>query len=309
MKRRHYRTIWHPIFYTIIRKTHPRGYRVQYEVPLGTLPPRADVLIIRKVSAKVGRIQRLPSLYSRLGEHTLLEYKGATSGCEGADVGVLLGYGSLYASQRKLEVSSVVLMLLASRLEGRVKKVLEERDSGLREVEAGVWEGRLAGHIFYFFELEEVGRSQVKNEVLRMATREMLDEEFTLKGLTKETAALYYEIGHALKGPAHYREEDMEGQKRLEKSYGRGLEKVLSKFPVKVRLAGLSPEDRMAGLSPMDRMAGLEPQEVMARYSTLDRLAGLSPMDRLAGLSADEIRFLMQTFQAEQSPEPPTSRS
>ncbi|MFM7199873.1 MAG: hypothetical protein ACKO6N_03710 [Myxococcota bacterium] len=300
MKRKHFRTIWHPIFYTIIRKTHPRGYRVQYEVPLGTLPPCADLLIIRKVSNKVGRIQRLPSLYGRLGEHTILEYKGATSGCEASDVGVLLGYGSLYASQRKLEVSSVRLMLLASRLEARVKQALEDRKSGLREVEAGVWEGRLAGHTFYFFELEEVGRSRVENEVLRMATREMLDEEFTLKGLTKETAALYYEIGHALKGPVHYREEDMEGQKRLEKSYGRGLEKVLSKFPVKVRLAGLSPEDRVAGLSPLDRLAGLSP---------LDRLAGLSPVDRLAGLSAEEIRSLIQTFQAELSPEPPTSRS
>jgi len=171
MKRKHFRTIWHPIFYTVIKKTRPRGYEVQYEVPLGTLPPRADLLMLRKVGVKQGKVRELPSLFNRLGEHTILEYKGATATCEARDIDVLLGYGSLYGARRGLGVERVVLMLLSGRLEERVREGLERRGVVLEEVESGVWEGYLAGHKFVYFELEKVWRSDEANEVLGLATK------------------------------------------------------------------------------------------------------------------------------------------
>ena len=317
MKRKHFRTIWHPIFYTVIKKTRPRGYEVQYEVPLGTLPPRADLLMLRKVGVKQGKVRELPSLFNRLGEHTILEYKGATATCEARDIDVLLGYGSLYGARRGLGVERVVLMLLSGRLEERVREGLERRGVVLEEVESGVWEGYLAGHKFVYFELEKVWRSDEANEVLGLATKALLEEGFTLKRLTKRTAELYYEVGHALKGPVHYMEEDMEGENAVKKGYRRGLEKVLSKlgvderllglapqevlsrYPTSERLAGLAPQERLAGLAPQERLAGLAPQEVLSRYPTSERLAGLAPQERLAGLAVEDKRELLLKLKEE----------
>jgi len=197
----------------------------------------------------------------------------------------------------------VVLFLLAPRLEPRLKAALLERGMSLQQPEPGVWEGVLAGHPFYFFELEIVGLSREENDPLRMATRELLDESFSLKRLTKESAALYYDIGHAIKGPAHYREEDMQARRQLERSYDQGLQKVLSKFPLSERLAGTKPEEVISRYTVAERLAGLAPQERLAGLAPQERLAGLAPQERLAGLAPQDKRQLLATLQAELDPD------
>lgn len=50
----------------------------------------------------------------------------------------------------------------------------------------------------------------------------------------------------------------MAGQKRVTRPYERGLEKVLAKFPVSARLAGLTLEERLDGLTSEEKQALLK---------------------------------------------------
>jgi len=133
-RRKQYRTVWHPIFYTLVRGTLPGIYRMLIELLLGEMPPRADLVIIRREPGAPppdDELEELPALYTRLGEHTLVEFKGGTDRVEARDVAIVLGYANLYLAKHHLSLEQLRLIFVGPRLKESFLHGVESRGGSL----------------------------------------------------------------------------------------------------------------------------------------------------------------------------------
>ena len=66
---------WHPFFAYLLRPLVERCYEVRTDVPVGDLPRRSDITLVRKTSDVPSLLR---GLWSRLTPWNVLEYKGPT---------------------------------------------------------------------------------------------------------------------------------------------------------------------------------------------------------------------------------------
>src|SRR4051794_11436780 len=85
------RTAWHPLLVALLERFLPKGYKLIPEMLLGRLSQRVDILVVR-LEAEPGPVEKLHSILDYLAAHTLIEHKGPTDDLAGEDVLVLLGY-------------------------------------------------------------------------------------------------------------------------------------------------------------------------------------------------------------------------
>jgi hypothetical protein len=73
----------------------------------------------------------------------------------------------------------------------------------------------------------------------------------------------------------------------------------LSKLSAEERLAGLSPTERLRGLKPEERLWGLKPEERLSGLKPEERLIGLRPEERLSGLKPEDMLNLLNLDEIE----------
>ncbi len=81
---------WHPFFAYLLRPLVERCYDVQTDLPVGDLPRRSDITLVRKTSDVPLLFQ---GLWSRLTPWNVLEYKGPTVSPRFAELHDLLELG------------------------------------------------------------------------------------------------------------------------------------------------------------------------------------------------------------------------
>jgi hypothetical protein len=94
------RTAWHVGFFRLIEQRRPSCFEVTSEYPFGTLPQRADLLLVRRLWPEVRR-------------EGIVEYKSPASPYAHSDLLVLLGCQHFSASADRLPEHFDLLLALA----------------------------------------------------------------------------------------------------------------------------------------------------------------------------------------------------
>jgi hypothetical protein len=144
---------WHPLFTRLLRPQVERYYEIRTEVPVGDLPRRADLVLLRRVGAGPLPFQ---GLWRHLTPWNALDFKGRTEAARPAHLPLLveLGLGiarrlheeGQAASTRRVAAEGISFWYLASRL-GR--RFVQAAAGGLQDwglLSPGVWHGRVLGH-------------------------------------------------------------------------------------------------------------------------------------------------------------------
>jgi hypothetical protein len=95
------RTWWHPLLVRVLNYELSNAYDVQDELPVGQMPLRVDILLIRRASGQVSSKARrdLSVLLPLLNQFTLVEFKAPTDRLRRGDLAKLLGCSLLWHSQ------------------------------------------------------------------------------------------------------------------------------------------------------------------------------------------------------------------
>jgi hypothetical protein len=144
---------WHPFFAYLLRPLVERCYEVQTDLPVGDLPRRSDITLVRKTSAAASPFR---GLWRWLTPWNVLEYKGPTVSPRFAELHDLLELGlgihrrlnELQGKARLPEVGYPEMSLwylvnhVGRRFLTRVRQYLPE----LTPVTAGLWRGQVFSH-------------------------------------------------------------------------------------------------------------------------------------------------------------------
>jgi hypothetical protein len=290
------------------------AFDVHDELSVGTLPLRADLVLMRRGQAEIPELARrwLPSLVERLNHWTLIEFKSPVDALERGDLERLLAVALLFSAQQPEPVvpADLSLVILAPSLTAPFKADVGRLGMTLVEETEGV--SRIAGGLFTTWVLE-TDRLAGRNEpVLTVFSRVFLRDPQLIMEMVRdpETQPVmryvfqqirqFQQMGEAfMVQHTHTAEMDQEYAAFKEAFISSLTPEDLAALPPEERTAGLSPEDRMAGLSAEERLAGLSAEERLAGLSAEERLAGLPAEERLAGLSAEERRRILDRLREE----------
>lgn len=310
------RTAWHPLLVRLLRWLLRDAYEVRDEVPVGAMPLRIDVLLIRREVGQVSPVASAyaPELIARLRRRTLIEFKSPADSLEAGDWEALMAYTLHYLQQDPLPLANeeLSLVFLAPCLTRPFLERLALRGLQITAVadEKGVHQ--ISGGLFDTWVIETDEMAGRNRPLLSVFSRRFLKQPRDI--MQELTAAGYGRmLLYVAQQIKQFRQTDAEGISMLPDVGGPELEpEVISEFlqmltaeqrlqgltpadivrviPVQELLQGLAPEDRLEGLSPEDRLEGLSPE---------DRLEGLSTEDLLEGLSHEERMRLKKLLEAE----------
>jgi len=271
------------------------AYEVKGEVPVGTMPLRVDIVLIRRLRGRLPKsaARELAALLPRLNRHTLIEFKGPTDALRRGDMDALLAHAHLYVAQsrRPIDHRHVSLIVIAPRLNRALRDDISRHGFTIHDEEPGIH--RIDGPVFSTWVVETavaVGASHpllsVTSPVFLKSPDRIIEElrthgyedllDFMLQRIRQfESAGKAFAMQHT-------------NLKEMRKTFKALREQIVEEAPIQVRLRGLSPKDRLEGLSPEARLEGLSPEA---------RLEGLSPEARLEGLSANELDEMRQLIE------------
>jgi hypothetical protein len=143
-------TQWHPLFAQLLRPLLEGYYDVQTGVPVGDAPRLADLVLVRRTSARALPFQ---GLWKDLTTWSVLEFKGPTVSPRRGDLDLLveLGLGihrrlneeRAKQKQRPLGAEEVSFWYLANRLGQRFLRTAQANLGPLEPWGAGVWRCRV----------------------------------------------------------------------------------------------------------------------------------------------------------------------
>ena len=281
------RTWWHPLLVRVLNYELSSAYDVQDELPVGQMPLRVDILLIRRASGQVSSeaSRDLSVLLPLLNQFTVVEFKAPTDRLRRGDLAKLLGCSLLWHSQQKERISAadMSLVVMAPKMTRVFREELSLLNSKAKRVGTGIF--RIEGWPFATWVVETDPIAKEGESVLSMFSRVFLqDRERIIERLmqTDSVSVLYYvfqqiqwfrDQGKEFAMQHAHSEHIVEWEEDLKTSFLRSL-------PVEDLLRGLAPEERLRGLPPEERLRGLPPEE---------RLRGLPPEERLRGLPPEEI--------------------
>lgn len=143
---------WHPFLAELLRMDYGDRRIVEDEVPLGDMPLKADLLLIRRDLSVA-----LPFPFNCLGARTLVEYKSPDDVAKQESLVKLEAYGLLYCLHEKIERrQDLTLWLVASHFQKDVSRPNGAFLAGEREVGAGVHGGTVDGFPTFFIDLNRL---------------------------------------------------------------------------------------------------------------------------------------------------------
>jgi hypothetical protein len=283
---------------------------VQDEVPVGKLPWRVDILLIRREAGQLSEANQrdASALVALLNRFTLVEFKAPTDSLETGDLAQLFGCAFLWHSQQaeRVAIEDVSLIVLAPRVNEALKSELLCLGCELREEQPGAHRAVAAPFATWLLETDIMAQRGVP--ILSLVSRVFLHEH----------QRIMRELSRSGHSPLlHYALQQMQQFRRLGEDFAMQhadseflvqLEEelqtaLLESLPLEKRLQGLSPEELAALVQLEDKLqaALLESLPLEKRLRGLtpeDRVQGLSPEDRVRGLSAEELVTCLSEEQA-----------
>jgi hypothetical protein len=144
---------WHPLFTRLLRPQLERYYEMRTEVPVGDLPRRADLVLLRRVGPEPMPFQ---GLWRYPPPWNALDFKGRTESARPAHLPLLIELGLGIARRLredlrdhaggKVAAEEISFWYVASRLGNRF---LNAAAGGLQNwslLNPGIWHGCVLGH-------------------------------------------------------------------------------------------------------------------------------------------------------------------
>ncbi len=255
-------TAWHPMLVALLERFLPRGYKLFPEFLLSRLSQRADILVVR-LEAEPGPVERLHSILDYLRAHTLIEYKGPTDDLGGEDMLVLLGYGYQYMRRARLQdPSEVCLMVIADRMTQSFLAQAKRCGVDLAEVERGLWQGRFGGFVMHGVETGKAAERGRTEHLLYTFSRAFVADPAGVRPLDQEEAQVYIWLyqqvqqfrqargAMAVKDGDTFEQSMMEMFESLSAAHPELIGRLLARCTPEQRLQGLTPEDLLRSLGP-----------------------------------------------------------
>jgi hypothetical protein len=298
---------WHPLFAHLLRPLLQEHYHIQTDVPVGDLPREADIVLVRRVSA---RPPSFHGIWRHLRRWNVLEFKGPTDSPALRDLDLLLEVGlgierrlneeRARQGDRPLDRAEVSYWYLANhvgqRFCGEVERLLGQALEGVGE---GLW------------------RCRAFERVLLVVSRDLLPvdgESVPLHLVTRESAQRSRQLAvTVLKQP------------RLVQDYGsflaqlhpEALEEVLRMNPLleKEPTFDLQPLIKLMGLKRVIDQIGLKQViDQVGLKQVIDQVGLKQVIDEvgldglLAELSPEQIAELQRRLPSEAPPRPAKRR-
>ena len=275
------RTWWHPLLVRLLEHSLSPAFEVRDEVSVGTLPLRADIVLIRREQLEVPDSARaqIPALLRRLNRWTLIEFKSPVDSLQRGDLDRLLGVAHLFCGQQPepLDSADLSLIVLAPSVTDHFETDVRLRGMTQVREEPGVI--RIDGGLFPLWLLESDGLTGPQEPVMAVISRVFLRQGRrimeTVRGFGSDPALLY-----AIQQIEQFRSlgENFMVQHTHTLEMDQEYAALKDAF-----VRSLSPEERLAGLSLQERLADLSLEE------------------RLAGLTAEQRRQLLKLLEREAS--------
>jgi hypothetical protein len=108
------RTWWHALLVRLLDHVLSASYEIRDEVPIGKLPLRIDIVLIRREDGRIPEhlTQELRTVAERLNQWTLVEFKGPTDTLQCGDLDRLLACAHLFCAQQAQTIASSDLTLI-----------------------------------------------------------------------------------------------------------------------------------------------------------------------------------------------------
>jgi hypothetical protein len=259
------RTWWHPLLVRLLEYALSPAYEVRDEVSVGTLPLRADIVLVRREQAEVPELARrsLPALVERLNRWTLIEFKSPVDSLERGDLDRLLGVAHLFCAQQPEPIASanLSLVILAPSLTKPFEADAKLRGLVLLEEEPGVF--RIEGGVFVVWLLEADRLTGPGEPAVTVFSRVFLRDPRVIMQMVRDPATdpalryvyqqirQFHQLGDAfMVQHTHTAEMDQE--------YAAFRDAFIQSLGPDERLAGLSAEDVFEALTPEQRVRLLD---------------------------------------------------
>ncbi len=172
------RTWWHPLFAQMLDFALASAYTVDKEVPVGKMPLRVNILLVRREGEELPEARRREflALLPLLNRFTLIEFKGPTDILEAGDFAQLLGCAYLWHSQQSGLVSheEVSLIVLAPRVSTPLVNELRLLGFHSSQHEAGIF--RVTGLPFATWLVETDVMAERGQPILSLVSRVFLND-------------------------------------------------------------------------------------------------------------------------------------
>jgi hypothetical protein len=304
------RTWWHPLLVRLLDHVLSTAYWVQDEVPVGQLPLRVDILLMRRQTGQLSEANQrdASALVALLNRFTLVEFKAPTDSLATGDLARLFGCAFLWHSQqaKRVAIEEVSLIVLAPRVNEALKSELLCLGCELREEQPGVHRAVAAPFTTWLVETDIMAQRGVP--ILALVSRVFLHEnQRIMRELSRSghSPLLYYALQQVqqfrrLGEDFAMQHADSEFLVQMEDELQAAL---LESLPLEKRLQGLSPQDRLQGLSAKELAVWVQMEDelqaaLLESLPLKKRLQGLSPQDRVQGLSPEELAACLTEDQA-----------
>jgi hypothetical protein len=306
------RTWWHPLLVTVLEHDLLPAFEVRDEVSVGTLPLRADIVLVRRGEAETpDRARRsFRALAERLNHWTLIEFKSPVDSLERGDLARLIGISCLFIAQQPevIAASEMSLVILAPSVTKAFQAEVQQFGLRLLEDEPGIW--RIEGGLFTTWLLELDRLAPADEPALAIFSSVFLRDRQLIMDMVRDpdTQPMMRYVFQQIRqfqqrGEAfmiqhtHTAEMDQEYAAFMEAFMQSLTPEHLAALPADAAfkeafVQSLTPEDLVA-LSPEERLAGLSPEERLAGLSPEARVSGLSPHDLLHALTPEKRKWLI----------------
>ncbi len=246
------RTLWHLLFRRLLLERAPSGFVIQDEFPLSKEPQRIDFLVLRKTSedeqSRPARV--MSSLWSRLQDITVMEFKSCRRPFRRTDNMRLLGYAAQYIASAKPPLPDYrrlgTVLLVPERTDALYGELGEMRQH-LQPLEPGYFkvlgETQFKGLVV---DLSEVARAE-RDALLKFFAEDTMDNEDAERWLFEQAVL------------------DGEGRMALEKApdFKELVERLMASDRARqIVKETMTKEERLEGLSTKDRLEGLSEEEL-----------------------------------------------
>jgi hypothetical protein len=305
-------TQWHPLFAQLLRPLLERYYEIETNMPVGDAPRQADVVLLRRKSAKKPPFH---GMWKNLITWNVLEYKGPTVSARLDDLDELveLGLGinrRLNEEQDKekqtpLRPQEISWWYLANHLGRRFLRDAPQRLGELQAWGQGIWRCVLMQRPLYLVSRVELPveedslplhvlgseTSETDREVVQvLAGQPRLWENYrevllTLHpNLVEELKAM---AKTTKKGPKFHLKPliDFMGEKQY-------IAESLKETGPKPFLEQLDPKQVVEEMGPKQLLAQMDPKQVVEELGPKPLLAQIEIDQLLEGLSPDKVREL-----------------
>jgi hypothetical protein len=254
---------------------------VEAEVSLTQEPQKADLLLIRRRSARLDEARVLRRLWRMLSTHTLMEFKSISRPPRSGDLVRLLGYAAQYHGPRFGKIGgaeNLSLVMVTACMSRVLRRDAERMHWTIDDLQGGYHAVRGTPYPTFLVLLDDVSQSEA----------DRLLGAFGHGTLGDDREAGWWMLAHRT-NTAEVNMADLEGWEDF-------MKKLRQTIPAEVLASLLYPEERIAGLKPEERVAGLKPEERVAGLKPEERRAGLTPDETVLVLADEILRILPEPF-------------